>query len=371
MGALGANIVCPPISTSPLNAEPLLPNQRFSLRQWLADLAQLQAGGINPAEVPTPTVAVEMEFREGITLGALEVSLQQQFGEPPLTPPAGVQCDWVSYPHWAHCIRLIAEGDLNCGDLVVSNFPVDLDANPRDPHRFDGDANGWGCQTDSPLAPRVVVDFPDAVEEVTVGDWQEFALEIYNPGLHHLILFVDTDHGEVEIVPNSENAHLAIQRIPKEGGGFALVVWVPPDLGGTGNSTNFTIRYQNMSVSPEVGGWDGLYVSGFMKGDGDIGHPVTLSGWEFRVVNPATQTPTVSPSPPPTPTATNPPNTPTLRPSYTSTASPFPTPTRSAELTRTPTPTTVIPSETPTRVIPPTPSPGTIIRTVYMPLIVR
>jgi hypothetical protein len=57
---------------------------------------------------------------------------------PPTTPPpAG--CD-PSYP--GVCIPP-APPDLDCGDIVRRNFAV----LPPDPHGFDGDAEGVGCET--------------------------------------------------------------------------------------------------------------------------------------------------------------------------------------------------------------------------------
>jgi hypothetical protein len=54
-------------------------------------------------------------------------------------------CD-VSYP--TLCIPP-APPDLNCKDIVERNFPV----LPPDPHGFDGDHDGIGCEDDGEPAP--------------------------------------------------------------------------------------------------------------------------------------------------------------------------------------------------------------------------
>jgi hypothetical protein len=54
-------------------------------------------------------------------------------------------CD-VSYP--TLCIPP-SPPDLNCGDVVERNFPV----RPPDPHGFDGDHDGIGCEDDGEPTP--------------------------------------------------------------------------------------------------------------------------------------------------------------------------------------------------------------------------
>ncbi len=58
---------------------------------------------------------------------------------PPTGPGTRAQCD-PSYP--TVCIPS-PPPDLDCGDITFRNFPV----LPPDPHRFDGDKDGIGCET--------------------------------------------------------------------------------------------------------------------------------------------------------------------------------------------------------------------------------
>jgi micrococcal nuclease len=37
--------------------------------------------------------------------------------------------------------------DLDCGDIPYTNFRVRWDVADPDPHRFDGDHDGVGCET--------------------------------------------------------------------------------------------------------------------------------------------------------------------------------------------------------------------------------
>jgi hypothetical protein len=54
---------------------------------------------------------------------------------------AQTSCDWESYPDF--CIPPIWEsGDLDCADIAGSWFTV----NQPDPHYFDGDLDGYGCE---------------------------------------------------------------------------------------------------------------------------------------------------------------------------------------------------------------------------------
>lgn len=61
--------------------------------------------------------------------------------ETPQTGPGGGTCD-PSYP--TVCIPLIeVSGDLDCGDIPYRRFEVV----PPDPHGFDGDGDGVGCES--------------------------------------------------------------------------------------------------------------------------------------------------------------------------------------------------------------------------------
>jgi hypothetical protein len=62
---------------------------------------------------------------------------------PPPPPPAGGKCA-ASYP--TVCIPP-PPPDLDCGDISYRNFRVPWDVPNPDPHRFDGNHNGIGCET--------------------------------------------------------------------------------------------------------------------------------------------------------------------------------------------------------------------------------
>jgi hypothetical protein len=62
---------------------------------------------------------------------------------PPPPPPAGGKCA-ASYP--TVCIPP-PPPDLDCGDIPYRNFRVRWDVANPDPHRFDGNHNGVGCET--------------------------------------------------------------------------------------------------------------------------------------------------------------------------------------------------------------------------------
>lgn len=62
---------------------------------------------------------------------------------PPPPPPAGGNCA-PSYP--TVCIAP-PPPDLDCGDIPYRNFKVRYDVPNPDPHRFDGDRDGVGCET--------------------------------------------------------------------------------------------------------------------------------------------------------------------------------------------------------------------------------
>jgi hypothetical protein len=62
---------------------------------------------------------------------------------PPPPPPQGGKCA-ASYP--TVCIPP-PPPDLNCGDIPYRNFRVRWDVADPDPHHFDGDRDGVGCET--------------------------------------------------------------------------------------------------------------------------------------------------------------------------------------------------------------------------------
>jgi hypothetical protein len=62
---------------------------------------------------------------------------------PPPPPPPGGKCA-PSYP--GVCIRP-PPPDLNCADISYRNFRVRWDVPNPDPHHFDGNHNGIGCET--------------------------------------------------------------------------------------------------------------------------------------------------------------------------------------------------------------------------------
>lgn len=62
---------------------------------------------------------------------------------PPPPPPSGGKCA-ASYP--SACIPP-PPPDLNCGDIRYRNFHVRWDVADPDPHHFDGDRDGIGCES--------------------------------------------------------------------------------------------------------------------------------------------------------------------------------------------------------------------------------
>lgn len=62
---------------------------------------------------------------------------------PPPPPPPGGNCH-ASYP--TVCIPP-APPDLDCGNIPYRDFTVRHDVPDPDPHRFDGDRDGIGCET--------------------------------------------------------------------------------------------------------------------------------------------------------------------------------------------------------------------------------
>lgn len=81
--------------------------------------------------------ATEMPFEPAGTAG--ETDSQPTGGPPPGATGAGGRCD-PAYP--TVCIPP-PPPDLDCGDIPFRNFKV----LPPDPHRFDGDHDGIGCET--------------------------------------------------------------------------------------------------------------------------------------------------------------------------------------------------------------------------------
>jgi hypothetical protein len=64
-------------------------------------------------------------------------------GAKPPPPPSGGKCA-ASYP--TVCIPP-PPPDLDCGDIAFRNFPVRWDVADPDPHRFDGNRDGVGCES--------------------------------------------------------------------------------------------------------------------------------------------------------------------------------------------------------------------------------
>jgi hypothetical protein len=62
---------------------------------------------------------------------------------PPPPPPSGGKCA-ASYS--TVCIPP-PPPDLDCGDIPYRNFRLRWDVPNPDPHRFDGNHNGIGCET--------------------------------------------------------------------------------------------------------------------------------------------------------------------------------------------------------------------------------
>jgi hypothetical protein len=62
---------------------------------------------------------------------------------PPPPPPGGAKCA-ASYP--TVCIPP-PPPDLNCADIPYKNFRVRWDVADPDPHHFDGNRDGVGCES--------------------------------------------------------------------------------------------------------------------------------------------------------------------------------------------------------------------------------
>ena len=66
-------------------------------------------------------------------------------GGSPASVSAQSSCDWASYPDF--CIPPASDvGDLNCADVGATDFTVYA----PDPHGFDGDYDGIGCESGYP-----------------------------------------------------------------------------------------------------------------------------------------------------------------------------------------------------------------------------
>lgn len=83
-----------------------------------------------PTPTPKPTVVIQATTRPRPTAQPVQVA--------PTAEPAA-NCD-PSYPDF--CIAPFPP-DLNCPDIPSKNFRV----LPPDPHRFDADGNGVGCES--------------------------------------------------------------------------------------------------------------------------------------------------------------------------------------------------------------------------------
>jgi len=81
-------------------------------------------------------------YSAGVT-GCLDLSQSAFLASPPPPPPPPPSCA-ASYP--TVCIRP-PPPDLNCGDIPYTNFTVLWNVPDPDPHHFDGDKDGIGCET--------------------------------------------------------------------------------------------------------------------------------------------------------------------------------------------------------------------------------
>lgn len=64
-------------------------------------------------------------------------------GPPPPPPPPGQNC----HPSYSTVCIPSPPPDLDCGDITYRNFRVRWDVPDPDPHRFDGNSDGFGCET--------------------------------------------------------------------------------------------------------------------------------------------------------------------------------------------------------------------------------
>ena len=76
-----------------------------------------------------------------LALGLLLAVALLAGGASPAPVASQSSCDWASYPDF--CIPPTWEvGDLDCADIAGAWFTV----YPPDPHSFDGDYDGYGCE---------------------------------------------------------------------------------------------------------------------------------------------------------------------------------------------------------------------------------
>ncbi len=77
-----------------------------------------------------------------LALGLLLAVALLAGGGPPAPAVAQSSCDWASYPDF--CIPPAWEvGDLDCAAVGATDFTV----YQPDPHYFDGDYDGLGCES--------------------------------------------------------------------------------------------------------------------------------------------------------------------------------------------------------------------------------
>ena len=96
------------------------------------------AEGSETASSPSPAIIGEAPLAVEPTSAPLAPPAAEP-APPPAPPPAQGNCD-PSYP--TVCIPP-APPDLNCGDITFRRFTV----LPPDPHGFDGDSDGVGCES--------------------------------------------------------------------------------------------------------------------------------------------------------------------------------------------------------------------------------
>jgi len=108
--------------------------REYGLGLWQAcggpdvPLAEAQPAAADPAPAPEPQIPAPVTQPEA--------PLPAPAPEPPPAPPAG--CD-PSYP----TLCLPSFPDIDCGEIGARQFPV----LPPDPHGFDGDFDGVGCES--------------------------------------------------------------------------------------------------------------------------------------------------------------------------------------------------------------------------------
>lgn len=119
---------------SPVEPTPTIPPIRSAV--YAIYLPLVQKDEIKPTPTPMPTATPEIPP----TVIPTHTPVPTSIPENP-EPTAAPSCE-PSYPDV--CIPLKSEvGDLNCGDIPYKNFTV---LQP-DPHRFDGNKDGVGCES--------------------------------------------------------------------------------------------------------------------------------------------------------------------------------------------------------------------------------